>query len=48
MSGKRYVAPPALHDAREPANRLEGFADGRGVHVTIYTLSGDPAQVLPT
>jgi hypothetical protein len=46
MSGKRYVAPPALHEAREPADRMEGFADGRGVHVTIYTLHGDPAQVL--
>ncbi len=46
MSGRRYVAPPALHDAREPADRLEGFADGRGVHVTVYTLAGDPAQVL--
>ena len=37
MSGKRYVAPPELHDVREPADRLEGFADGRGVHVTVYT-----------
>jgi hypothetical protein len=46
MSGRRYVAPPALHEAREPANRLEGFADGRGVHVTVYTLHGEPAQVL--
>jgi hypothetical protein len=46
MSGRRYVAPPALHDAREPADRLEGFAGGRGVHVTVYTLNGDPAQVL--
>jgi hypothetical protein len=46
MSGKRYVAPPALHDVREPADRLEGFAAGRGVHVTVYTLNGDPAQVL--
>jgi hypothetical protein len=46
MSGRRYVAPPALHDVREPANRLDGFADGRGVHVTVYTLGGDPAQVL--
>jgi len=46
MSGKRYVAPPVLHEAREPAHRLEGFADGRGVHVTVYTLHGDPAQVL--
>jgi hypothetical protein len=46
MSGKRYVAPPALHEVRQPANRLEGFADGRGVHVTVYTLHGDPAQVL--
>jgi hypothetical protein len=46
MSGKRYVAPPALHEVREPADRLDGFADGRGVHVTVYTLHGDPAQVL--
>lgn len=46
MSGRRYVAPPALHDVREPIDRLVGFADGRGVHVTVYTLSGDPAQVL--
>ena len=46
MSGKRYVAPPALHEAREPADRLDGFADGRGVHVTVYTLHGAPAQVL--
>jgi hypothetical protein len=46
MSGRRYVAPPALHDVREPADRAPGFAEGRGVHVTIYTLSGDPAQVL--
>ena len=46
MSGKRYAAPPALHEVREPADRLDGFADGRGVHVTVYTLHGDPAQVL--
>ena len=46
MTGKRYVAPPELHDVREPSNRLEGFADGRGVHVTVYTLAGSPAQVL--
>ena len=46
MSGRRYVAPPALHVAREPDDRLDGFAAGRGVHVTVYTLSGDPAQVL--
>ena len=46
MTGKRYVAPPELHEVREPAKRLDGFADGRGVHVTIYTLAGDPSQVL--
>jgi hypothetical protein len=46
MSGRRYVATPALHEVREPADRLEGFADGRGVHVTVYTLHGAPAQVL--
>ncbi len=46
MTGKRYVAPPELHEAREPADRLDGFAGGRGVHVTVYTLAGDPAEVL--
>jgi hypothetical protein len=46
MSGRRYVAPPALHEVRAPVDRLEGFADGRGVHVTVYTLHGTPAQVL--
>jgi hypothetical protein len=46
MSGKRYVAPPALHEVRQPADCLEGFADGRGVHVTVYTLHGAPEQVL--
>lgn len=46
MSGRRYVAPPELHDVREPADRMEGFADGRGVHVTVYTLHADPVQVL--
>lgn len=46
MSGKRYVAAPDLHEVREPADRLDGFAEGRGVHVTVYTLHGTPAQVL--
>jgi hypothetical protein len=46
MSGKRYVAPPDLHAVRAPESRLVGFAEGRGVHVTVYTLAGDPAVVL--
>jgi len=46
MSGKRYVAPPSLHGVRAPDDRLEGFRDGRGVHVTVYTLAGPPTEVL--
>jgi hypothetical protein len=44
--GRRYVATPQLHEVRLPEHPLDGFADGRGVHVTIYTLSGDPATVM--
>ena len=45
MSGRRYVAPPELHALRAPG-ALEGFADGRGVHTTVYLLSGDPLAVM--
>jgi len=46
MWGRRYVAPPELHEVRLPADRLDGFADGRGVNVTIYALCADPAAVI--
>ena len=46
MSGRRYVAPPELHEARLPATPMSGFADGQGSHITIYTLCGSPTQVM--
>jgi len=46
MTGRRYVAPPELHAAREPARPIDGFGDGKGVNVTIYTLCGDPMGVM--
>ena len=45
-TGRRYVAPPELHAVREPAEPLEGFENGKGVNVTIYTLCGDPPEVI--
>lgn len=44
MLGRRYVAPPALHALRrvDPAS---GFAAGRGLFVTIYTLCLSPDEV---
>lgn len=42
MHGHRYVAPPALHEARVVAAG-SGFSDGRGTFLTIYILAGDPA-----
>ncbi len=45
LSGRRYVAPPELHEMRGP-NPLDGFAGGRGVHTTIYLLCDDPATVI--
>ena len=45
-NGRRYVAPPELHEARRPERPLAGFAAGQGTNLTIYTLSGDPATVI--
>ncbi len=46
MTGRRYGADPALHQARLPAQPMDGFADGQGTNVTIYTLCGDPPSVI--
>ena len=46
MSGRRYVAGPELHEARLPSVPMPGVADGQGVLITIYTLCGDPQQVM--
>jgi hypothetical protein len=46
MTGRRYVAPPELHDARLPERPMTGFADGQGCHITIYMLCGSPTQVM--
>lgn len=46
MYGRRYVAPPELQEVRLPDDPMRGFEGGRGTHVTIYTLSGDPAKVI--
>ncbi|MDH3704801.1 MAG: hypothetical protein OES57_01965 [Acidimicrobiia bacterium] len=46
MSGRRYAADPALHEARLPAEPMAGFAGGQGTNVTIYTLCGDPPAVI--
>jgi hypothetical protein len=43
-NGRRYVAPPELHEVRIAS--LPGFSEGRGVHVTVYTLGADPAQTI--
>ncbi len=46
MTGRRYFAGPAHHAARLPESPADGFAGGQGVHVTIYTLCGDPTSVI--
>jgi hypothetical protein len=43
MLGRRYVAPPELHDLRV-VDAASGFAAGRGTFLTLYTLCGDPAD----
>lgn len=44
--GRRYVAPPELHDVRLPADPHPGFEDGKGVNVTIYLTSADPSDAI--
>lgn len=44
--GRRYVAPPELHDIRLPAKPWPGFEDGRGVNVTIYLTAVDPGEAI--
>ncbi len=46
VAGTRYVAPPALHAARQPERPIDGFEDGKSVHATVYLLSNDPATVI--
>ena len=45
MTGRRYVAPPELHELRvtDPASAL---AAQRGTFLTIYTLCDPPAETL--
>jgi hypothetical protein len=42
MQSRRYVAPPALHEARL-ANPASPYSNGRATFLTIYWLTGDPA-----
>ncbi|MXW62854.1 MAG: hypothetical protein F4003_13895 [Acidimicrobiaceae bacterium] len=46
--GRRYVAPPELHDIRLPHGDLaqRGFEHGKGVNVTIYLTAVDPAEAI--
>ncbi|WP_436774872.1 hypothetical protein [Yinghuangia sp. YIM S09857] len=41
LQSRRYVAPPALHEARIAAEGSP-FAGGRSTFLTVYTLLGDP------
>jgi hypothetical protein len=43
MLGRRYVAPPALHDSRRTV-AASPFADGHSVFLTIYTLCVEPSS----
>lgn len=44
--GRRYVAPPELHEIRLPAEPHLGFDNGKGVNVTIYLTSVDPVEAI--
>jgi len=44
--GCRYVAPPELHEIRLPTDPHPGFDNGKGVNVTIYLTSVDPAEAI--
>ena len=43
MLSRRYVAPPALHEARL-ADPSSAFSEGRSTFLTIYWLTGDPSN----
>lgn len=45
MLGRRYVAPPELHELRivDPSS---AFAAGRGTFITIYTLCQEPVATV--
>ena len=45
-AGRRYVAPPELHDIRLPVEPHRGFENGKGVNVTIYLTAVDPAEAI--
>ncbi len=45
-AGRRYVAPPELHDIRLPDEPHRGFENGKGVNVTIYLTAVDPAEAI--
>ena len=46
MTGKRYVAPPELHDVREPATASRASPTVVGCTSPSTRSRGDPAQVL--
>ena len=45
-AGRRYVAPPELHDIRLPDEPHRGFENGKGVNVTIYLTAVDPGEAI--
>lgn len=46
LSGRRYVAPADLVDARLPRDPLAGFAGGQGLHLTIYLTESDAVEAI--
>ncbi len=46
MLGRRYVAPPELHQIRVVNDPASGFANQRGTFMTIYTLCQPPLQTV--
>ena len=41
-----HVGMPELHEVRLPEKPLDGFEEGRGVNLTLYTLCGDPEETI--
>ena len=46
VAGRRYVAPPELHTQRRVAADDPAWGSGRGVYLTWYATSGDPADAI--